>query len=159
MADELLIQLTADIVAAHVGHNAVPVSDIPIMIVSVHSALAGLDQPSTAEPVKPEPAVSIRSSVRPDYIVCLEDGKRLKALKRYLRTQYDMSPDEYRAKWGLPATYPMVAPSYSKQRQELARKIGLGKGPRAAAAPKKAAPAKKAGRGVSTGASPRKRSV
>lgn len=157
MADELLVQLSADIVAAHVGHNAVPVSDIPIMIASVHAALAGLNQPSTAEPVKPEPAVAIRSSVRPDYIVCLEDGKRLKALKRYLRTHYDMSPEEYRAKWGLPATYPMVAPNYSKLRQELARKIGLGKGTRAAAAPKKAAPVKRASRGASSGTSSRKR--
>jgi predicted transcriptional regulator len=157
MADNTLIQLTADIVAAHVGHNAVPASDIPIIITSVHAALAKLGQPTSPEPVKPEPAVSVRSSVKPDYIVCLEDGKKLKALKRYLRTHYDMSPDEYRAKWGLPTTYPMVAPSYSERRRELAHKIGLGKQPSRPAAQKKASPTKRAARGAPTGTSMSKR--
>ena len=127
---ETLITLTADIVAAHVSNNSVAVSDLPLIIQNVHSALAGLGT-ATAEPeVKQEPAVSIRSSIKPDYVVCLEDGKKLKMLKRHLMTHYQMTPDDYRAKWNLPADYPMVAPNYAEQRRTLAKKIGLGTKPR-----------------------------
>ena len=123
---ETLVTLTADIVAAHVSNNSVAVSDLPVLIANVHGALTSLGT-ATAEPeVKQEPAVSIRSSVKPDYIVCLEDGKKLKMLKRHLMTHYQMTPDQYRAKWGLQADYPMVAPNYAEQRRTLAKKIGLG---------------------------------
>ena len=124
---ETLITLTADIVAAHVSNNSVAVSDLPVLIANVHGALAGLGGPVIELEVKQEPAVSIRSSIKPDYITCLEDGKKLKMLKRYLRSNYNMSPEEYRAKWGLAADYPMVAPNYAAQRSEFAKKIGLGR--------------------------------
>lgn len=128
---ETLITLTADIVAAHVSNNSVAVSDLPLIINSVHTALAGLGGSAPApEPVKQEPAVSVRSSIKPDYIVCLEDGKKLKMLKRHLMTHYQMTPDDYRAKWGLAADYPMVAPNYAETRRALAKKIGLGRKPR-----------------------------
>ena len=123
---ETLITLTADIVSAHVSNNSVAVSDLPALIQNVHSALTGLGQPAPAPEVKLEPAVSVRASVKPDYIVCLEDGKKLKMLKRHLMTHYQMTPEQYRAKWSLPADYPMVAPSYAEQRRTLAKKIGLG---------------------------------
>jgi predicted transcriptional regulator len=126
---ELLITLTSDIVAAHVANNSVSVGDVASLITSVHSALAGLNAPVEPPVEKQEPAVSIRSSVKPDYVICLEDGKKLKMLKRHLMTHYQMTPDEYRAKWGLPADYPMVAPNYAQQRKELAVKIGLGRKP------------------------------
>ncbi len=124
--DETLITLTSDIVAAHVSNNSVAVSDLPLIINNVHGALAGLTG-KAAEQAKPEPAVPIKSSIKPDYVVCLEDGKKLKMLKRYLMTHYKMTPDDYRTKWGLPASYPMVAPNYAEKRAELARAIGLGK--------------------------------
>jgi predicted transcriptional regulator len=125
-AEDTLLTLTADIVAAHVSNNSVAVNDLPNLIQNVHSALTGISsQPAAPEP-KPEPKVSIRSSIKPDYIVCLEDGKRLKMLKRHLMTHYNMTPDEYRRKWGLPADYPMVAPNYAEQRRKLAKSIGLG---------------------------------
>lgn len=123
---ETLITLTADIVSAHVSNNSVAVSDLPLLIQSVHGALEALDDANAPEE-KPEPAVSIRSSIKPDYIVCLEDGKKLKMLKRHLMTHYGMTPDEYRQKWGLPADYPMVSPNYAEQRRKLAKKIGLGR--------------------------------
>ena len=123
---ETLVTLTADIVAAHVSNNSVAVSDIPVLIQNVHGALAGLGRVAAEPEVKQEPAVSIRSSVKPDYIVCLEDGKKLKMLKRHLMTHYQMTPEQYRAKWNLPADYPMVAPNYAEQRRTLAKKIGLG---------------------------------
>jgi predicted transcriptional regulator len=124
---ETLITLTADIVSAHVSHNSVAVSDVPGLIQNVHSALFRLNGAATPEPeVKQEPAVSVRASVKPDYIVCLEDGKKLKMLKRHLMTHYQMTPEQYRAKWNLPADYPMVAPNYADQRRNLAKKIGLG---------------------------------
>jgi len=123
---ETLVTLTADIVAAHVSNNSVAVSDLPLLIANVHGALAGLNSPAPAPEVKQEPAVSIRSSIKPDYIVCLEDGKKLKMLKRHLMTHYQMTPDQYRAKWNLAADYPMVAPNYAEQRRTLAKKIGLG---------------------------------
>ena len=121
----LLVTLTADIVAAHVSHNNVAMGDIPAVIRSVHDALSGLGK-EVVEEVKQEPAVSIRSSVKPDHIVCLEDGKKLTMLRRYLMTHYGMTPDEYRTKWGLPKDYPMVAPNYAERRRALAKEIGLG---------------------------------
>jgi len=123
---ETLITLTADIVSAHVSNNSVAVSDLPPLIQNVHSALSSLGQAAPAPEVKLEPAVSIRASVKPDYIVCLEDGKKLKMLKRHLMTHYQMTPEQYRAKWSLPSDYPMVAPNYAEQRRSLAKKIGLG---------------------------------
>jgi len=123
---ETLITLTADIVAAHVSNNSVAVSDLPVLIANVHGALSGLGGAPVVPEVKQEPAVSIRSSIKPDYIVCLEDGKKLKMLKRHLMTHYQMTPEQYRAKWNLAADYPMVAPNYAEQRRTLAKKIGLG---------------------------------
>ena len=126
---ENLITLTADIVAAHVSNNSVAVNDITTLIANVHRALSTLSEPAPVEEVKQEPAVSVRSSIKPDFIVCLEDGKKLKMLKRHLMTHYQMTPADYRAKWNLPADYPMVAPNYAQQRKELALKIGLGRKP------------------------------
>lgn len=126
---ETFITLTADIVAAHVSNNSVAVSDLPVLIANVHGALVGLGGPAPMPEVKLEPAVSVRASIKPDYIVCLDDGKKLKMLKRHLMTHYGMTPDDYRAKWGLPADYPMVAPNYAEQRRTLAKKIGLGRKP------------------------------
>ncbi|MGN6122446.1 MAG: MucR family transcriptional regulator [Sphingomonas oligoaromativorans] len=123
---ETLITLTADIVSAHVSNNSVAVADVPGLIQNVHGALTQLGLGAPEPEVKQEPAVSIRSSVKPDYIVCLEDGKKLKMLKRHLMTHYQMTPEQYRAKWNLPADYPMVAPNYAEQRRTLAKKIGLG---------------------------------
>lgn len=123
---ETLITLTADIVSAHVSNNSVAVNDVPSLIQNVHKALSGLNGEVAEPEAKPEPAVSVRASVKPDYIVCLEDGKKLKMLKRHLMTHYQMTPEQYRAKWNLPADYPMVAPNYAEQRRSLAKKIGLG---------------------------------
>lgn len=123
---ETLITLTADIVSAHVSNNSVAVSDLPLLIKNVHTALNSLGDTMVEPEVKQEPAVSIRSSIKPDYVVCLEDGKKLKMLKRHLMTHYQMSPDQYRAKWNLPPDYPMVAPNYAEQRRSLAKQIGLG---------------------------------
>jgi predicted transcriptional regulator len=124
--EDILITLTADIVAAHVSNNSVAVNDLPFLIANVHGAIASLSGASPAPEVRQEPKVSIRSSIKPDYIVCLEDGKRLKMLKRHLMTQYQMTPDQYRQKWGLNSDYPMVAPNYAEQRRMLAKAIGLG---------------------------------
>jgi len=121
-----IITLTADIVAAPVANNSVAISDLPILIRNVQIALSNLGQPETLEEVKQEPAVSIRTSVKPDFIVCLEDGKKVKMLKRYLMTRYQMTPEQYRAKWKLPAEYPMVPPNYAELRSTLAKKSGLG---------------------------------
>lgn len=126
---ETLITLTSDIVAAHVSNNDVAVADLPSLITNVYAALANLGETAVVEEAKPQPAVAIRNSVKPEYIVCLEDGKKLKMLKRYLRTNYNMSPEEYRARWGLAADYPMVAPNYAEKRRDLAKKIGLGRKP------------------------------
>jgi predicted transcriptional regulator len=122
-----LIGMVSDIVSAYVAHNPVPVAELPRLIEKVHAVLTEIDGPGGVE-VKTElkPAVPVRKSVTDDHLVCLEDGKKFKSLKRHLRTRYDMSPEEYRDKWGLPADYPMVAPNYAKQRSELARKMGLG---------------------------------
>ncbi|MBB4211093.1 MucR family transcriptional regulator [Rhodothalassium salexigens] len=123
--DELLA-LTTDIVASHVSNNSVPVSELPTLIEQVFITLSSMNHGGTAEEKTPEPAVPIKKSVTPDYIICLEDGKKLKMLKRHLKTHYDMTPEEYRARWNLAPDYPMVAPNYAKQRRELAKKIGLG---------------------------------
>lgn len=125
---ETLIALTSDVVAAYVGNNVVALADVPALITAVHAALAGLGEPLVVEE-RAQPAVAIRNSIKPDYIVCLEDGKELKMLKRYLRTHFNMSPDEYRTRWGLPADYPMVAPNYAVKRSDLAKKFGLGRKP------------------------------
>ena len=126
VAEDTLLTLTADIVAAHVSNNSVAVNDLPNLIQNVHSALSGISASRSAPEPRPEPKVPIRSSVKPDYIVCLEDGKRLKMLKRHLMTHYQLTPDQYRQKWGLAADYPMVAPNYAEQRRTLAKSIGLG---------------------------------
>ena len=124
--DDTLLTLTADIVAAHVSNNSVAVNDLPHLIANVHQALAAINESASAPEPRPEPKVSIRSSIKPDYIVCLEDGKKLKMLKRHLMTHYNLTPDQYRQKWGLSADYPMVAPNYAEQRRTLAKAIGLG---------------------------------
>ena len=124
-----LLELTTEIVSAHVGNNTVAVADLPQLIQEVYKTLAvvGTTPPT---PARPEPAVPIKKSVSPDYIVCLEDGKKLKMLKRHLKTAYNMTPEQYRERWGLGADYPMVAPTYAKHRSNLAKKIGLGTKPR-----------------------------
>jgi predicted transcriptional regulator len=126
-----ILRLSAEIVAAYVSRNALQANAIGEVVRSVHGALAGLNHPvPTAAPQKQKPAVPVARSVQPDYIVCLEDGTKLKMLKRYLRSRYDMSPEEYRRKWGLAADYPMVAPNYAARRSDFAKKIGLGRGVR-----------------------------
>ena len=122
-----LIEMVSDIVSAYVSHNPVPVADLPRLIERVHATLTEIDGGGVIEAKQElKPAVPVRKSVTDEHIVCLEDGKKFKSLKRHLRTRYDMSPEEYREKWGLPADYPMVAPAYAKQRSDLARKMGLG---------------------------------
>ena len=121
-----LLTLTADIVASHVSNNGVPVSELPQLIQQVYGTLAALGQEQTPVAERPQPAVSIRKSITPDYIISLEDGKKLKMLKRHLKTAYNMTPEQYRERWGLAPDYPMVAPRYAEQRRELAKKIGLG---------------------------------
>ena len=126
-----VLRLSAEIVAAYVSRNSVQASAISDLVRSVHTALVGLSQPVQSQAAqKQKPAVPVSRSVQPDYIVCLEDGARLKMLKRYLRSRYNMSPEEYRRKWGLPADYPMVAPNYAARRSDFAKKIGLGRGVR-----------------------------
>jgi predicted transcriptional regulator len=127
MADETLLTLAADIISAHVSHNSVSANDLPMLIQSVYGSLAKLGEAPQVVEEKREPAVSIRSSVKSDAITCLECGARLKMLKRHLSTDHDMTPDDYRARWNLPATYPVVAPDYAAKRKELALKIGLGR--------------------------------
>jgi predicted transcriptional regulator len=126
--DELL-RMTTDVVSAYVSNNSLPTQQLPEIIAAVYASLRALEgQPAEAKPEPPKPAVPIRKSINPDYLVCLEDGKKLKMLKRHLRSTYNMTPDEYRAKWSLPAEYPMVAPNYAAQRSAFAKKIGLGRG-------------------------------
>jgi predicted transcriptional regulator len=127
------IEMTADIVSAYVGNNAVAAADLPALIQSVHRALAGVAAGAEVVEAAPkEPAVPVKRSITPDHLVCLEDGRKFKSLKRHLRTKYNMSPEEYRAKWGLPKDYPMVAPNYAKARSDLAKQMGLGQGGRQA---------------------------
>jgi predicted transcriptional regulator len=123
-----ILRMTSDVVAAYLHNNPLPTSELTAVIQTVHGSLASLNNGADAKPEPQKPAVSIRRSITPEYIICLEDGKKLKMLKRHLRTTYNMTPEEYRAKWGLNADYPMVAPNYAKQRSAFAKKIGLGKG-------------------------------
>jgi predicted transcriptional regulator len=126
-SDEL-IKFASDIVAAYVSNNPTPISEIPGMIKSIHATLGGLYGRTGADlPTTQKPAVPIKRSISPEYITCLEDGKKLKMLKRYIRSRYGLSPDAYRTKWGLAVDYPMVAPNYAAQRSEFAKKIGLGR--------------------------------
>jgi predicted transcriptional regulator len=129
-----VIEMTAEIVAAYVENNTISTSDLPGLIQSVHRALSGISTGvETVEVAPKEPAVPVRRSITPDHLVCLEDGRKFKSLKRHLRTKYNMSPEDYRAKWGLAKDYPMVAPNYAKARSELAKQMGLGQGGRQAA--------------------------
>jgi predicted transcriptional regulator len=126
-SDELL-KFASDIVAAYVANNPIPIGDIPGMIRSIHATLGGLSSGMPVEgPNSQKPAIPVKKSITPEYIICLEDGKKLKMLKRYLRSRYSLTPEEYRTKWGLAADYPMVAPNYAAQRSEFAKKIGLGR--------------------------------
>ena len=127
IGNEELLGLTAEIVSSHVAHNNVSVEELPTLIGQVFSTLYGLGKHPAQVSVHHAPAVPVKKSINPDYIICLEDGKKLKMLKRHLRAHFDMSPEEYRARWNLPAEYPMVAPNYAIQRRELAKKIGLGR--------------------------------
>jgi predicted transcriptional regulator len=136
-----LITLTAEIASAYVGANKVGPADLPALIASIHQALAQVDAPAAPEPVAQTPAVSIRKSLGEDFLICLEDGRKFKSLKRHLKTKYNLSPEDYRAKWGLPKDYPMVAPSYAAARSALAKQMGLGQGGRPAAVVK--APARR----------------
>ena len=124
-----LLELTTEIVAAHVSNNTLPVNDLPQLIQEVYKTLANVGN-SQLSVERLQPAISVKKSISPDYIVCLEDGKKLKMLKRHLKTAYNLTPEEYREKWGLPRDYPMVAPNYAKHRSSLAKKIGLGTKPR-----------------------------
>lgn len=125
-----LLGLTAEIVSAHVGNNPVSISDLPNLIQEVYRTLANVGQPPAAPAEKQQPAVPIKKSVTPEFLICLEDGKKLKMLKRHLKTAFNLTPDQYREKWGLSADYPMVAPNYTKHRSSLAKRIGLGTKPR-----------------------------
>lgn len=136
--NEEILRMTTDIVASFLTHNSVPSESVPELIKSVHATMKEISSGEIAKPEpKAKPAVPVSKSVADDYIVCLEDGKKLKMLKRYLRSQYDMSPEDYRRKWGLPADYPMVAPSYSRRRSDFAKEIGLGRGGRGGGSGKK----------------------
>ena len=127
MSQNELLALTTEIVASHVSNNTVAVSDLPELIRQVYGSLTNLSPtPAPEQPEKPQPAVAIKKSVTPEYIVCLEDGKKLKMLKRHLMSHYKLTPEQYRERWGLPPDYPMVAPNYAAARSELAKKMGLG---------------------------------
>ena len=129
MEDKIgLLEMTTEIVSAYVGHNSVNSTDLSGLIQSVHRALAHVGQPVTVK----EPAVPVKKSITPDFLICLEDGRKFKSLKRHLRTKFNMSPEDYRAKWGLPKDYPMVAPNYARARSDLAKQMGLGQGGRPA---------------------------
>ncbi|MEX0644732.1 MAG: MucR family transcriptional regulator [Parvularculaceae bacterium] len=144
-----ILHLSTDIVAAFVSNNAVTADKLPALLQDVHDAVRALAKGGTASAGSQEPAVPVKRSVTPDYVICLEDGKKLKMLKRYLRTQYGLSPEDYRRKWGLPSDYPMVAPNYAKRRSEFAKEIGLGTsrlGTGRRAAPAKRKSAKRRGR-------------
>jgi predicted transcriptional regulator len=131
LSSEDLLRLSAEIVAAYVSQNTIPANGIPELVRIVHQSIAGLGAMEPARPTeRQKPAVPVSRSIQDDFIVCLEDGKKLKMLKRYLRSRYDLSPEDYRRKWGLPPDYPMVAPAYAARRSDFAKKIGLGKGVR-----------------------------
>lgn len=127
VSDAELLHMASDIAAAYVSHNNLSAEQLPDVIKTVHATLSSVGRVPVEDRDNSKPAVPVRRSITPDYIVCLEDGKRLKMLKRHLRSAYNMTPDEYRAKWGLPSDYPMVAPNYAKQRSQFAKKIGLGR--------------------------------
>jgi len=131
-----ILELTTEIVASYVSNNSVAAADLPAVISDIYRSLAGLGSQAVLTE-RPKPAVTVKKSVTPDFIICLEDGKQLKMLKRHLKTAYDMTPDQYRERWGLPADYPMVAPNYAKHRSALAKKIGLGTKPRTGVRKKK----------------------
>lgn len=122
-----LLEMTADIVSSYISNNPVQASSLPELIQTVHQSLSDLANAAPAEEARPDPAVPISKSVTPEFIICLEDGRKLKMLKRYLRTRYDMTPEDYRARWNLPADYPMVAPNYAERRSKFAKEIGLGR--------------------------------
>jgi len=124
-----LLRMTAEVAAAYVGNNSLPASQLPDVIKTIYSSISALDGGSSASPTGLKPIVPVKKSITPEYIICLEDGKKLKMLKRHLRTAYNMTPEEYRLKWGLPPDYPMVAPNYAEQRSVFAKKIGLGRKP------------------------------
>jgi predicted transcriptional regulator len=145
-ANQDLLGLTAEIVSAHVSNNPVSINDLPNVIQEVYRTLHLLGQPAPPPAEKPQPAVPVKKSITPEYLICLEDGKKLKMLKRHLKTSFDLTPDQYRDKWGLGSDYPMVAPNYAKHRSSLAKKIGLGTKPRAKPAP--AAPRGRGARGA-----------
>ena len=127
---QIIVEKTSEIVAAFVSNNETTTADLPMLIQAVHRALSGIATGAPEPEARKEPAVSVRRSVTPDYLICLEDGRKFKSLKRHLRTKYDMSPEDYRAKWGLAKDYPMVAPNYAAARSALAKNMGLGKGGR-----------------------------
>jgi predicted transcriptional regulator len=139
--NQLLLQLTAQIVAAHVAHNSVTTETLPTLIRDVYQTLSGVETTETEPEAVPEPAVNPKKSVFHDYIICLEDGRKLKTLKRHLKTSFNMTPEQYRQRWQLPAEYPMVAPAYAATRSALAKKLGLGTKPALAAIPSPAAAA------------------
>lgn len=122
-----LLEMTTDIVASFVANNPMPANGLPDLIKTVHETVLDLATDAPAAPPRPDPAVPISKSITPDHIICLEDGRKLKMLKRYLRTRFDLTPEEYRMRWGLPSDYPMVAPNYAKRRSAFAKEIGLGK--------------------------------
>jgi predicted transcriptional regulator len=139
-SSENYVELAADVVSAYVSNNPVPTSELPSLIAAVHASLQFVAEGPKEQPKEPlVPAVSIKKSVQPDYIVCLEDGKRFKSLKRHLRTKFDMTPEQYRQKWDLPRDYPMVAPNYASRRSELAKALGLGQKRKGKSGKKKAA--------------------
>jgi len=129
-----VIEMTADIVSAYVGANTLTAAELPSLIQAVHRALSGVSSEAEAVEAAPqEPAVSVKRSITPEFLICLEDGRKFKSLKRHLRTKYNMSPEDYRSKWDLAKDYPMVAPNYAKARSDLAKQMGLGQGGRQAA--------------------------
>jgi predicted transcriptional regulator len=148
-----LVELTADIAAAYLSANTVPAADLPSLIQTIHAALSGVTSGAPAPASEPQkPAISVKKSITPDYLISLEDGKKYKSLKRHLRTKYNMTPDDYRSKWGLPKDYPMVAPNYAAARSEMARNMGLGQGGRGRKRTGKAASAKAAPAPAAAGA-------
>ena len=127
-----LAEITAEVVSAYVANNTLPASELPALVTDIHATLSGLVRKNSsgaagAEKEKQKPAVPIKKSITPDYLICLENGQKFKSLKKHLKAQYDMSPEDYRRKWGLPADYPMVAPAYAERRSDLAKKLGLGR--------------------------------
>lgn len=138
---EMLITHTTDIVVSYVSNNSLGADEVSSLIQNVYGTLAGLGNDGAVAEARPEPAVSVRSSVKKDHIVCLEDGKKMKMLKRHLMTDHGMTPEEYRARWNLPSDYPMVAPDYAEKRRDLAKKIGLGRKPGQKRGRRKATPA------------------